>query len=231
MQSNRYSNPSHPPPCNREDKSCFLSKLQVKDGRISQCVIVSRGTQKGLKGEKTWYPNINLCMGKKKKINPWKTTSKNPRNVIASGSGSQKMGLDFYSPPRGHLTASGNRFGGQDLEEEGRYWCRVARGYQGYCPPPQGTGLPHSKDLAPHATGPTLRIPGLRILFWGFTQFIYPGHLTSSSRALLRTSDPNPQREAPGLSLSFVSLVLAQARPGLVITKAAGHQRKPHLRE
>lgn len=40
MQCNRYSNPRHPPPCNREDKSCFLSKLQAKDGRMSQHVIV-----------------------------------------------------------------------------------------------------------------------------------------------------------------------------------------------
>ena len=87
-------------------------------------------------GREDMIPKCQSVLGgkkKKKNINPKKTTSKNPRNIIASGSVSQRTGLDVDPPPRGHLKASGNRFGGQDWEEEGWYLCLVARGYQGCC--------------------------------------------------------------------------------------------------
>ena len=75
-------------------------------------------------GREDMIPKYQSVLGgkkkkKKKKINPKKTTSKNPRNIIALGSGSQRTGLDVDPSPRGHLKASGNRFGGQDWEEEG----------------------------------------------------------------------------------------------------------------
>lgn len=129
-----------------------------------------------------------------KKINPWKTTLKNLRLWFS------KEGVGFWPPPRGHSTASGDiwwsQLGGGGMLVMSSGW-RVPRILLNIL---QGTVLPRNKGHpAPNVTVPRLRIPGLRILFWCFTQFIYSGHLTSSSWAFPRNSYLHPQSEAPGL--------------------------------
>ena len=162
-------------------------------------------------GREDMIPKYQSVLGEKKRLTPEKPHRKTQEMLLPQAVVLKRWGWiltplpgDSWQPLATDLVVRT----GRRREDTGVEWLEGTRD-TAHIPP--STGLPHNKDLAPHATGPTLRIPGVRILFWGFTQFICSGHLTSSSRALLRTSDTNPQREAPGLSLSSVSLVLAQA--------------------
>lgn len=144
-------------------------------------------------GREGMIPKYQSVLGeKKKRLTPKKPHRKTqgmllPQAVVLKGRGQMLFQGTFESLWKHVVVRTGRR-----RADIGVQWLEGTRDAAHI---PQGTGLPHNKeDLAPRATGPRLGIPGLRILFWGFTQFICSEHLTSSSPALLRASYPQPSK-------------------------------------
>lgn len=213
MQSNRYSNPSHPPPCNREDKSCFLSKPQVKDGRISERVTVSRiaGHSARPEGRESNDTQISICAWKKKLT--LKTT------LETSGCGSQRRGLDF-DPLPGDIRQHLETLGAHSWEEEGCWGCLVGGGYHGYCYTSyKAQCCPVTKDIQLQMS----QCQGWEFLVSGFysvalpslsTRDVSPAHLEHSPETPTSTLKVKPQ------GFSSFSLVLATAWPRCTPKKA-----------